>query len=210
MPDRRYGRGRRAAAIPAVLAAVLLVACSAGQQIVTGTSAAPAVVSSSAPRPILADSLPESVPLTVQIPALGVAAGPLVHLGLTADRALEVPEDAATAGWFRLSPTPGEIGPSVIAGHINYASVPGVFVRLHEMRPGGTITVDRADGTSAVFTTYAVERHPKAAFPTQRVYGNTESPELRLITCGGGFDESSGEYLDNVIVFATLTSAYQR
>ncbi|MGH3909580.1 MAG: sortase domain-containing protein, partial [Pseudonocardiaceae bacterium] len=111
---------------------------------------------------------------------------------------------------FSLSPTPGEIGPSVIAGHVNYASVPGVFTRLHEMHPGDTITVDRADGTNAVFTTYDVDRYPKAAFPTDRVYGNTETPELRLITCGGGFDDAAGEYLDNVVVFAKLTSAYQQ
>lgn len=146
----------------------------------------------------------------MQIPAIGVATGELVRLGLTADRALEVPDDAVTAGWFSLSPTPGEIGPTVVAGHVNYASVPGVFTRLHEMQPGDIITIDRADGTSAVFTTYQVDRYPKAAFPTEQVYGNTENPELRLITCGGGFDEAAGEYLDNVVVFAELTSAFHR
>jgi sortase (surface protein transpeptidase) len=185
---------------------LLPLACSAEPEVVAGT---PAVTSSPPARPIRAEVLPESAPLRVQIPAIGVATGELVQLGLTAQRALEVPVDAVTAGWFKLSPTPGEIGPSVIAGHVNYGSVPGVFAKLHEMKPGDTITVDRADGTSAEFTAYAVERFPKAAFPTERVYGNTESPELRLITCGGGFNEAAGEYLDNVIVFAKLTNAYQ-
>ncbi|MGH4025562.1 MAG: class F sortase [Pseudonocardiaceae bacterium] len=216
MPTRngqRGGRGRFAAAIAAVPAAALLVACSAVQNAPSSSTAAPgpsAAVSTAAPQPILADSLPESVPLAAQIPAIGVATGELVHLGLTADRALEVPDDAVTAGWFNLSPTPGEIGPSVVAGHVNYASVPGVFARLHEMQPGDVITIDRADGTSAVFTAYDVEQYSKAAFPTERVYGDTDRPELRLITCGGSFDEAAGEYRDNVVVFAGLTSAYQR
>lgn len=221
--DRGGGRGRFATATAAVLMLLLLVACSSGQAGSTSTTgipsppaipAAPPVPSPAVPGPVTADALAEplaeSEPLSAQIPAIGLATGRLVHLGLTADRALEVPGDAITAGWFTLSPTPGEIGPSVIAGHVNYASVPGVFARLHEMRSGDTVTIDRADGTSAVFTTYRVDRYPKSAFPTEQVYGNTETPELRLITCGGSFDRGAGEYRDNVVVFANLTSTYRR
>ncbi len=40
--------------------------------------------------------------------------------------------------------------------------------------------------------------------PTQLVYGNTNHAALRLITCGGSFDFSTGHYVDNVVVFATL------
>jgi hypothetical protein len=54
-----------------------------------------------------------------------------------------------------------------------------------------------------------MQRHPKSEFPTQRVYGNTETPELRLITCGGAFDEASGNYLDNVVVYARMSSAHR-
>jgi len=216
--DRRGGRGGFAAATVAVLTALLLAGCSlgpaaseSGPPAATGAPSSSAVpVTSDPPRRIIADALPESAPLSVEIPAIGVSTGDLVRLGLIADRALEVPSDAVTAGWFTLSPTPGEVGPSVIAGHVNYASVPGVFVRLHEMDPGDTITVDRADGTSAIFTTYQVDRYPKSAFPTEDVYGNTQAPELRLITCGGSFDEASGEYRDNVVVYAKLTGAYWR
>ncbi|MGH3980557.1 MAG: class F sortase [Pseudonocardiaceae bacterium] len=213
--DRCGGRGGFAAAVAAVLAALLLVACSSARSpdepgpptaVDVPASAVPAVP----PRPILAESLPASEPLSVEIPAIGVSTDELIALGLTGDGALEVPGDAVTAGWFDLSPTPGEIGPSVIAGHVDYASVPGVFVRLHEMRSGDTITVHRIDGSSAVFTTYQIDRYPKSAFPTEKVYGDTETPQLRLITCGGSFDDASGEYVDNVVVFARLTSAYWR
>ncbi|MDP9302351.1 MAG: class F sortase, partial [Actinomycetota bacterium] len=44
--------------------------------------------------------------------------------------------------------------------------------------------------------------------PTQLVYGNTNNAELRLITCGGSFDFSTGHYVDNIIVFASLTGSH--
>lgn len=52
------------------------------------------------------------------------------------------------------------------------------------------------------FRVYADREYAKAAFPTARVYGLTRRPELRLVTCGGPFDELTGHYLDNVVVFA--------
>lgn len=105
---------------------------------------------------------------SVQIPSIGLRTGALIDLGLTSTQELEVPGDAVTAGWFELSPDPGEVGPAVIAGHVDYDSVPGVFVRLREVRPGDEISVDRADGSTAVFTAYEVDRYPKSQFPTER------------------------------------------
>lgn len=149
--------------------------------------------------------LPRARPVTMEIPAIGVSTGQIIGLGLEPDGALEVPADAVTAGWFTESPTPGELGPSIIAGHVDYRHVPGVFFRLHELPVGETVTVHREDGTSVEFTVDRVERYPKTEFPTEQVYGNTETPELRLITCGGAFDRSSGEYVDNVVAYATMT-----
>jgi sortase (surface protein transpeptidase) len=140
----------------------------------------------------------------LSVPAIGVQTGPLLGLGLDEHGALEVPPDAHTAGWFTLGPTPGSTGPAVIAGHVDYAGVPGVFQRLRDLAPGDEIRVQRADGTTAVFSTYRVQRYPKSAFPSQQVYGDTSGPELRLITCGGAFDEGTGHYRDNVVAYARL------
>ena len=150
-------------------------------------------------------ALEPSKPASLDIPAIGVQAGRIVDLGLTSDGALEVPGDATTVGWFTGAPTPGEVGPAVIAAHVDYKRVPGAFSRLKEMRVGELAMVRRADGRTAVFTVYRVDRYAKASFPTDRVYGDTAGPELRLITCGGAFDHSSGNYLDNVVVYARLT-----
>jgi sortase (surface protein transpeptidase) len=131
---------------------------------------------------------------------------PIGPLGLDADGALEVPTDFEATGWYVDGPEPGETGPSVIAGHVDDWTGPAVFHRLGALGPGDDIAVDRADGSTAMFTVRAVEEHSKDDFPTQRVYGGTDAPVLRLITCGGAFDEDARSYLGNVIVFADLAS----
>ncbi len=116
-----------------------------------------------------------------------------------------MPDSTAVAGWFTGSPRPGAIGSAVIAGHVDSRTGPAVFFWLRTMRPGERIYVGRADGTLAVFTVTSVRMYPKDEFPTAAVYGPVPDAELRLITCGGIFDQSLGSYLSNVVVFARLT-----
>lgn len=145
-------------------------------------------------------------PLRLRVPRIGVDTR-LMRLGLDADRALEVPpmSRADTAGWYERSPVPGDVGPSVLAGHVDSDDGPAVFYRLRELRRGDRVVVDRSDGRRVTFTVTRVTEVAKAAFPTRRVYGDTPSPELRLITCGGTFDAAADGYLANVVVFARLT-----
>jgi Sortase domain len=140
-------------------------------------------------------------PVQVSIPSIGVRA-PLVPLGLNPDRTLEVPKNFDDAGWWTGGPRPGERGPAVIAGHVDSYTGPAVFYRLRELRPGDAVVVLRRDGTRARFTVQRSEQYPKDRFPTARVYGQTPGPALRLITCGGEFDDSTGHYLDNTVVYA--------
>jgi sortase (surface protein transpeptidase) len=150
-----------------------------------------------------ATSMPESVPVGVSIPTLGVTS-PVMELGLKADGSMQVPPGAYPAGWYELSPTPGELGPAVLAGHVDWAGEPGVFSGIGELNPGQEIVVARQDGSSATFWVDHVETYPKDSFPTDAVYGDLDHAGLRLITCGGEFDEDAGDYADNVVVFATL------
>lgn len=109
------------------------------------------------------------------------------------------------AAWYEQSPTPGELGPSVIVGHIDSAdNGPSMFFHLGELAVGDTVTVTRDDGTAAVFEVHAVRQYRKDSFPTVQVYGNTDHAALRLITCGGSFDQQTGHYRDNVVVFGRL------
>ncbi|MGI5284260.1 class F sortase [Nonomuraea polychroma] len=108
-------------------------------------------------------------------------------------------------GWYRFSPVPGDAGPSIINGHVSTRKGPAVFDRLRELAKGDHIYVYRSDGKVTRFTVSGIEQVSKSAFPTSRVYGNTNSSQLRLITCGGVFNKTSHSYTDNIIVYATLS-----
>jgi sortase (surface protein transpeptidase) len=148
----------------------------------------------------------ESTPVRLQIPAIGVDSG-LMPLGLQDDGSLEVPPEGFPAGWYTDAPTPGELGPAIIAGHVDWAGSPGVFYSLRDLTPGDAITVDRADGSTARFTVGSVQQFPKDEFPTEAVYADLPTAGLRLITCGGSFDRSARSYEDNIVVFADLAGA---
>jgi hypothetical protein len=137
----------------------------------------------------------------VRLPAVDVRS-PLVDLDVGPDGALQTPADPAVAGWYVRGAAPGRSGPTVIAGHVDSRSGPGVFHRLDELVAGDRVEVARSDGQVVAYRVATVETHPKDAFPTARVYGPTPGPELRLITCGGEFDPRSRHYRDNVVVTA--------
>ncbi|MDQ6850493.1 MAG: sortase [Actinomycetota bacterium] len=133
----------------------------------------------------------------------------VMQLGINSDRTVQVPplNKVGDAGWYKYSPLPGEVGPSIILGHINSAQYgPGVFVRLGEMRRGDLITIVRADHKTAVFRADQIAEYPKSRFPTRAVYGNTDGAKIRLITCGGKFNSSTRSYLDSIVVYGTLVS----
>lgn len=149
-------------------------------------------------------ALTASAPVSLSIPSLGVTS-PLERLGRGEEGAMETPADHRRAGWYAPGPTPGERGPAVIAGHVTWNGAKSVFYRLGELRAGDVIDVERADGRTASFEVQRTERFPKSDFPTVEVYRNLDHPGLRLITCGGEFDEADHYYADNVVVFAALT-----
>ena len=155
------------------------------------------------PAPTVAPSPEGTPPERVAIPAIGVDA-PVVDLGLEPDGALEVPTDWDGTGWYTGGPAPGARGPAVIAGHVDSTSGPAVFFDLRDLGPGDEIVVTGDDGSQQTFVVDRTERHPKDAFPTRAVYGLTPDPQLRLITCDGAFDDGTGHYVDNLVVFATL------
>lgn len=154
--------------------------------------------------------LARSAPIAIDIPAIG-AHSELLTLGLNDDGTVEVPPldvPDSQAGWYRYSPTPGELGPAVILGHVDSKQYgPGVFYRLGELVAGDRISVARADGPVATFVVDRTVRYPKDDFPTDEIYGDIDHAGLRLITCGGVFDPDAGSYQDNTVVYASLATA---
>lgn len=152
--------------------------------------------------------LPESSPVQVAIPGLGVTST-VVDLGLNLDGTMEVPQDPAEVGWYVGSHSPGGNGAAVLAGHVTWDRAPAVFFRLGDLRPGDQVEVTREDGRTAVFEVRRIARFPKNEFPTDAVYGQVDQPSLRLITCGGAYDEAANRYLDNIIVWADMVGSHR-
>lgn len=153
-----------------------------------------------APEPDHAGVVREPLPVSVEIPAIGVDAE-LVGLGLNDDGSMELP-DFGLAGWYVKGPPPGAAGPAVIAAHVDSTDGPDVFYELRSLQPGDEIHVDREDGSTASFVVEDVEQHPKDELPGDRIWAASSQPRLTLITCGGAFDRTIGHYTDNVIAYA--------
>jgi sortase (surface protein transpeptidase) len=144
-----------------------------------------------------------ALPVRLLIPKIAVST-PLVRLGRLPDGSLEVPKEWDRAGWYDEGPRPGQPGPAVILGHVDSTSGPAVFYRLIKLRPGDIIRVSLANRRVLAFRVQRIARYPKDKFPTEAVYFPTLERELRLITCGGSFDQAVRHYRDNVVVYATL------
>ena len=171
-------------------------------------TAAPAPSGSGSPsgtaQPSVA-AMPSSVPARIRIPSIGVDA-PVTGERLGPGRRLSVPSDTDRnlAGWFEDGPAPGSSGNAIMLGHVDTFQGPAVFYNLGALHKGQAVDVTRRDHSTAVFSVDAIAVYAKDDFPSQKVYGPTNRPELRLITCGGGYTQSTG-YLGNVVVYAHLT-----
>jgi len=204
---------RRALAVLAAAVLLALAGCGSPADTMPVTnpgSATPAVVE-------------VAEPTTVRIPKLDITAQ-LARTGLNPDGTIEVPPvtEPMQASWFDEGGRPGMAGyPGVILGHVSgrpvgaTRSVPGVFAKLGDLHVGDEVLVDRADGTTARFVVGEVRRYCKDAeqqragckdplFDTDAVYGDTASPTLRLITCGGLYDADAHSYRSNIVAFANL------
>lgn len=209
-PLRRDGR----LAFGAGWLTVLLVAAWGGWQVWRAEAEpvpppalpAPMVGSTSAP-PTAVPGLERSEPVKISIESIKLRAW-VDQIGLEPDGTLEEQpfSRANRAAWYRLGPAPGQVGPAVITGHVDTKTSVAVFFYLSRLRPGDEVVVTRADGRTATFTVDWLGSFPKTQFPTQLVYGPTNYPALRLVTCGGVFNRAAGSYEDNIVVFAHLTS----
>jgi sortase (surface protein transpeptidase) len=153
---------------------------------------------------LVGPALPEAQPLRLKIPKINIDTGFVAPLGLEESNEVSVPDSDTEVGWYKYSPTPGEIGPSVILGHVDSYTGPAIFYSLGQVDEGDDIYVDRADGSTAHFKVEKLERYKQSEFPTEMVYGNINYAGLRLITCSGIFSKGQQKYSHNLVVYARL------
>ncbi|MFJ1869100.1 sortase domain-bontaining protein [Streptomyces sp. NPDC088097] len=110
--------------------------------------------------------------------------------------------EADQPGWWTEGVTPGEPGPAVLVAHFDTKHGPALMKDVKKIRLGDLVEVPRADGATARFKIREIEEVNKKAFPTNRVYGPTPRPKLRLLTCAGAI--KAGHRANNVIPYADL------
>ncbi|MEU3661307.1 class F sortase [Streptomyces sp. NPDC032940] len=156
--------------------------------------------------PSTTPELPRSRPVRLVIPEISVDA-PFTDLAIGENKQLQPPpaDDTNLVGWYAKGVSPGETGTSIIAGHVDTKTSAAVFARLDQLEEGDVFHVERADGRTASFVVDSLETFAKDAFPSSRVYGDADRPEVRLITCAGDYDRTVKDYTDNLVVFAHLT-----
>ncbi|MCL2002108.1 class F sortase [Candidatus Saccharibacteria bacterium] len=89
----------------------------------------------------------------LSLPAIDAPNMKLVTLGTSArggNTHIAAPKGIYEAGWFSGSARPGESGITFINAHSSLNN-PATFNRLHELRPGDEITIERGDGQTFVY-----------------------------------------------------------
>jgi LPXTG-site transpeptidase (sortase) family protein len=143
-------------------------------------------------------------PVRIQIPSIKLDTTFVPPLTLNADQTVSVPDNYTQVGWYSGGAAPGEVGPAVILGHVDSKAGPAVFYSLGQVKVGDEVQITRTDGSVATFEITDLHRYPQSDFPTLDVYGKTDYPALRLVTCTGIYDHGKQRYSHNLVVYGKL------
>lgn len=156
------------------------------------------------PAVVMTNEFDRSLPTRLVIPKLSLDTTFVSPLGLLPDQTIAVPDSFTQVGWYSGGVSPGEVGSSVILGHVDSKTGPAIFYSLGQLAIGDAIEITREDGKMVTYIVTKLERHPQSNFPTMAVYGQTDTPTLRLVTCSGTYNRGKQQYSHNLIVFAEL------
>ena len=208
-PDRRPHRfPPPVRAAPALVAAILLVACGGGPERRDGLAAPRPTTTVEQPAPRSVATAPgflrpvedRTGPVRLRINSIGVDVA-VVPVGVDRAGDMEVP-GPSVAGWYRFGPRPGEPGSSVLAAHVDYDGRAGAFFRLRRVAVGDPVEVAVPGSGSKTFTVTDVAQVPKEGLAAAGAFDRTGRPRLALVTCGGDFDRARRSYEDNVVAWA--------
>jgi len=205
---------------PVILAAMLVTACGAARPQVAPASAPPVssaapaaspsaapALSSAAPPVVAATAAPSAaaaprpgLPAELLIPAIKVDA-PVEQVGEDPDGAMAVPQQWNDVGWFKLGYRPGELGSSVIAGHLDSTTDRAVFWDLHLLKAGDKVLVKDDAGKQLTFQVQSTAAYQYDQAPLQKIFGPAEAAMLNLITCNGTFDRATANYNQRLVVY---------
>lgn len=155
---------------------------------------------------------PEKAPMFAEpitrltIPAIKVDAV-IEYVTLANDGNMDTPFRPENVAWYKPGARVGETGNSVISGHLDYVGVgPVVFWNLDKLKPGDLVYVTTSMNNKFTFRVTNSEIYPVNNAPLNRIFGDSNTPNLNLITCNGVFNRGSASYSDRLVVFTTLVS----
>lgn len=146
-------------------------------------------------------------PKYISLPTIDTE-GFVENVGLTKNQEIQVPSNIHIVGWFNQSAKPGQPGVSVIDGHVDGTTKPGIFRRLSELKQGDQFTVRLGDESIKTYRVISVETVETAAALSVLF---SQSPhvtsQLNLITCTGTFNKQSKTYDKRVVASAAFVNA---
>jgi len=143
-----------------------------------------------------------SNPVAISIPSLGITNATISAVGVEDNGEMEVP-GPLDVGWYEYGVSPGQPGAAVLAAHVAYDGVDGVFVNLTDLQPGAEIIVEFESGDSQSFRVDRLDQYEKSELPDDELFSRTGESKLVLITCGGDFQSAVRSYSDNVVATAS-------
>jgi len=151
--------------------------------------------------------IPSGLPITLQIPAIGVDSA-IEDALITPDGRMDVPAGTVDVAWFALGPQPGQVGSSVIGGHYGIENgVPFVFYDLNKLKVGDKIYVTNDENDTFEFIVKSIASFNRNADATTVFTSTDNLAHLNLITCEGVWNEVDGNYPDRLVVFTNLVSS---
>ena len=143
-------------------------------------------------------------PVEISIPSINIDSVKIEEVGLTQDRNMDVPKSYETVGWYNRGPVPGELGSSVLAGHLDSPSGKAVFWNLEKLQSGDIIQTEDFNGNTAQFKVIDKQVYEVDNFPVEKIFGQKDKKRLNLITCEGIFDKSSKIYSHRTVIFSKM------
>jgi sortase A len=168
---------------------------AATMAIMRGTASVP-------PQSIPSGAASSSLPVRLIIPRIGTDAV-IEYVGLTPERAMDVPKGPGSTAWFSPGPRPGEAGSAVIAGHFGWKDgIPAVFDNLHTLQKGDKIYVVDGAGNIVTFVVRELRAFGENENASDVFVSTDGGAHLNLVTCQGIWNKDRRSYSNRLVVFA--------
>ncbi len=139
-------------------------------------------------------------PKKIIIPSIAVDTF-IQKVGVDQNNEVAVPNNLHMVGWFVDTVRPGEMGLSLIDGHVTGRQNDGVFKNLNRLNKGDEFSVEFGDGSRRTFRVVDKKSAPvKDSVSIMFSQNPSIKNQLNLVTCSGSYDANSRTYNERLTV----------